>query len=409
MKISRTVILILLGLTVILAMTGTVSAQEVKKILIGGNTALSGPAAPWGHAMSKVWEMAIGHINGSGGINVKGQKYEYELKVYDHAMDAGKAVANANRLITRDDAKYIFTLDIAMVKAYQPISEKAKVISVATATPHKSAINKDCYYTWMYGLDAWAGALLYPWLEENTNIKRVAILQPDTLTGEASAQGSRFGIEHTKSLEVVFEEFAPETTEDFYPILNRLLKTNPDIIDCNNWDPAVVALLVKQARELGYKGPMYIITPDIANMKAVAGWEACEGLYLLPYSVEGTPLMRQVKKEFIEKYGEKNWIGALAYAFYDFPGFFKEAMEGAQSTDTTEVCKWLERNTVKSIYGEPAFFGGVPSFGIARIPIAPYSFARIEKGEIVQVATDLYAWSLVSKEKQEAFKKLIKK
>ena len=409
MRRFKVAIVVLACFTLISTMTNVVAAEEVKKILIGGNTALSGPAAPWGHAMSKMWEMAIDHINSSGGIVVNGQKYEYELKVYDHAMDAGKAVANTNRLIVRDGAKYIYTLDIAMVKAYQPISEKAKVITVATATPHKSAINPECYYTWMYGLDAWAGALLYPWLEKNTDIKRVAIIQPDTLTGEASAQGSKFGIEHTKDIKVVFEEYAPETTEDFYPILNRLLKCNPDIIDCNNWDPAVVALLVKQARELGYKGPMYIITPDIANLKTVAGWEACENLYLLPYSVEGTPLMNKVKKEFIEKYGEKNWIGALAYAFYDFPGFFKEAMEGAQSVDTTEVCKWLENNTVKSIYGEPAFFGGTPSFGIARIPISPYSFSRIENGEIVQVATDLYAWSLVSAEKQQKFKELVKK
>jgi branched-chain amino acid transport system substrate-binding protein len=380
---------------------------ETKKVLIGGNTALSGPAAAWGHGNQNVWQISIDDINKSGGFTVNGKKHEWELKVYDSAMIPSKAVANTNRLVNQDKAKFIFTLAIECVKAFQPITEKKKVMTVAFATPTKEAINPKAFYTWMYNVDAWGGALLFPWLEQNTSHKRIAILQPDTLTGKASAEGTRFGISKT-NLEIVFDEFAPEDTQDFYPILTRMLAKKPDFIDVDNWDPAIVSLIIKQSRELGYKGPLYVMTPDISTLKGVAGWENCNNLYFLPYETKLKPTMEHVKNEYIRRHGEKNWIGAFAYTLYDFPQFLTRAIESTQSFDNTVICKWLENATLESIYGKPAFFGGKPHFGIDRLPIHPYSFARVENGKIVQIAQDLYAWSLVSKQRQEKFMPLVK-
>ena len=108
--------------------------------------------------------------------------------------------------------------------------------------------------------------------------------------------------------------------------MTRLLKTQPDLIDIGNVDPAARALFVKQAREMGFKGPMYLITPDLGNLKSVAGWDNCEGLYFLPYETELTEGQKYVEKEYIKRYGEENWIGSLAYLLWGFyllagPGF----------------------------------------------------------------------------------------
>ena len=379
------------ALMALLLVSGSVvRAEEPEKVLIGGLTALSGPAAPWGVGMQNCWQMVIDDINEKGGFTVGGKKYVWDLAVYDHAFDAAKAVASANRLITRDQAKFIFAFDGGMIKAFQPISEKAKVITIAWASPGKDYIGPKTPYTWMYGIDCMAAVIFYPWIEKNTEIKKVALFFPDTWTGHATADAARFGLSKTK-LEVVFDEFAPGETSDFYPALTRILATKPDLIDCANWDPAVGALLVKQARQLGYKGPMYLVTPDVPTLKDVAGWENCENLYFAPYEVEETPGMTAFREKYIKKYGEENWLGAIGFAFYDWPHWLTEAVVGAQSFDNDKINKYLETMKTTSIYGDPAYFAGQGFYGINRLPLYPFALAQVQNGKIVQVLKNAYA------------------
>jgi branched-chain amino acid transport system substrate-binding protein len=178
---------------------------------------------------------------------------------------------------------------------------------------------------------------------------------------------------------------------DFYPVLTRMLKTKPDLIDIGNVDPAARALFVKQARELGFKGPMYIITPDIANLKNVAGWENCEGIYFLPYDVELTPGQNHVKKTYIERHGEENWIGALAYLLWDWAFWLTQAMEETNSFDTTVLCNHVEKMRPKSIFGEPCYFAGKGFYGINRMPLYPYNVSQVQNGKLVQVITGAFA------------------
>ena len=387
------VLRLLLGialLAVFLMPGSIVQAEEPEKVLIGGLTALSGPAAPWGVGMQNCWQMVIDDINEKGGFTVNGKKYVWELAVYDHAFDASKAVASANRLITRDKAKFIFAFDGGMIKAFQPISEKAKVITIAWASPGKDYIGPNTPYTWMYGIDCMAAAIFYPWIEKNTEIKKVALFFPDTWTGHATAEAAKFGLSKTK-LEVVFDEFAPGETGDFYPILTRILATKPDLIDCANWDPAVGALLVKQARQLGYKGPMYLVTPDVPTLKDVAGWENCENLYFSPYEVEESPEMTAFREAYLKKYGAENWLGALGYAFHDWPHWLTEAVVKTQSFDNDKINAYLETMKTTSIYGEPAYFAGKGFYGINRMPLYPFALAQVQNGEIVQVLKNAFA------------------
>ncbi len=369
---------------------------DATEVEIGGITSLSGVAAPWGIGMNNVWQLAIDEINNGGkwwkkkGFTVNGKKYNWKLKTYDHAFDAGKAVSAANRLINRDRVKIIFAFDGGMIKAFQPISEKAKIITVAYASPGKDYINPKNFYTWMYGIDCMAAVIFYPWLEKNTDIKRIAILEPDHWTGHTTEAASRFGISKTK-LKIVFDDFFPADMTDFYPILTRIIQKKPDLIDIGNVDPAARALIVKQARELGFKGPMYIITPDIANLKSVAGWENCEKLYFAPYDTQLTEGQKYVKDMYVKRFGEENWIGAISYIFWDYAFWLSEAIEKAGTFDTTTVCNVLEKMKLKSIYGEPAYFAGKGYYGINRMPLYPYNISQVQNGKLVQVISGAYA------------------
>jgi branched-chain amino acid transport system substrate-binding protein len=389
---------IMLALTVCLigGVTQALADDKPKEVLIGGITSLSGVAAPWGIGMENIWQLAVDEINNGGswwgkkGFTVKGQKYVWKLKTYDHAFNAAKAVSAANRLINRDNAKFIFAFDGGMIKAFQPISEKKKVITIAYASPGKDYINSKTPYTWMYGIDCMAAVIFYPWLEKNTNTKRIAILEPDHWTGHTTAKASRFGIAKTK-MEVVFDEYFPPDMTDFYPVLTRLLETKPDLIDVGNVDPAARGLILKQARELGFTGPMYVITPDIPNLRDVAGWDKCEGLYFVPYDTELTPGQKHLKENYIKRFGEDNWIGAISYIFYDYAFWLTQAIEETGSFDTTVLVNHMETMKIKSIYGEPAYFAGKGYYGINRIPLYPYNISQVQNGKLVQVISGAYA------------------
>lgn len=364
-------------------------AAPPKYVVVAGITALSGPAAPWGIAMDNVWSMLVDQINDAGGFTVNGQQYLWDLKMYDHEMDPSKALTAATRAVTLDKAVLILELDGGCIKASQEISEPNKVITFALAAPGKDMINPDNFYTFMYGIDSDCAALLYPWIAENTDIRKIAIFQPDTWTGDATANSSVWAIGQT-DLEIVFDGRGDEAATDFYSPLTTILATNPDMLDVSNWDPATGALIIKQARELGFTGPLHIITPDIPTLEEVAGWENCEGAYLSPFLAEPNEVMKKFKADYIARYGEEMWPGPVGYAMYDYIFWMTEAIEGCQSFDGTEIAKYLATMTTTSIYGSPCLMGGEELYGIARIPLHPYFIAQVQGGEVVQVIDGLF-------------------
>jgi branched-chain amino acid transport system substrate-binding protein len=380
---SRTILaLLVFVLGSLLIATPTTAAP--KEVTYGAVIPLSGPAAPWGIAMQNVWQMLIEKINAAGGMTVNGEKYVWKLVAYDSAMDPSKTVSAVNRLISRDKAKFICILDGGLVQASQPITERKKVIVMALATPGKDYINTKNPFTFMYGMDAMTASILYPWVEKNTNVKTVALLHPDMWTGKVTADLTRYGISLT-GLKIVFDEFADQAATDFFPVLTRALATKPDFLAVANWDPAVGALLIKQARELGFKGPMHLVTPDIPTLKEVAGWQNCENIFLDPYTDQPNAAMKTYKEEYIKRYGEDQWPGPVAYSMYDYPGWFTKAIVGTQSFDTTKIAKYMEDAKLKSIWGEPAKMGGKNYFGINRVPLYPVYIGQVQSGKVKMV------------------------
>jgi len=356
-----------------------------KEIPYGAIIPLSGPAAPWGILVQSATNVVLDQINAAGGITVNGKKYIWKLAAYDSAMDPSQAITAMNRLIHRDKCKFGLVLGNDCTMATQPISEPNKFIQIGLNVPSKSIMNPKNPYTFNYGMDALTDLILYPWVEKNmSHIKNVALLHDDTANGHATAALARAGIEKT-GLTIIFDEYADPATSDFYPVLTRLLAKKPDFLACANWDPATGAHLLRQARELGFKGSMHLVTPDIATLKEVAGWENCEGIFLDPYVEKPNLAMNTLKEEYIKRYGEKEWPGPVAYTLIDYPYWLKEAIEATQSFDTATMIKYLATAETKSIWGEPAFMGGTSLFGIARNPVYPVWMGQVQKGKVVQV------------------------
>ena len=111
---------------------GQVSAAD-NVIKFGVSTPLSGPAAAWGIPHKQAIELVFDEINGQGGLEVGGKKYKLEVVAYDHKYVIAEGVATVNRLISKDEVKYLSILGGAVAKANEEAVNEAGVLELPLA------------------------------------------------------------------------------------------------------------------------------------------------------------------------------------------------------------------------------------------------------------------------------------
>jgi len=366
--------------------TPTPSTPAVPQtIKLGLATALSGPAAPWGVPLQQILQMQIDDIKAAGGFDVGGQKYNWELITYDHKYMPTEAVSAVKRLVELDKVKYMAILGAECTIPAQPIYEPAKVINWAYASAGKSMINPSNPYTFQYAPDAEVTGVIYGYLVKAKGIKTVAILQPDDPVGAAQLEFCHFAAQQA-GLTIVAEKLADRNTSDFYPVLTPIVAQKPDLLDIAQFSPNGVALLVKQARELGYKGAMFSTNATLDTLVSIAGWDALENYYTIPYLAVETPEQAAFHTEFVKNYGENAWMGSTGFSAAAQLPAFMDAMKAAGTVDdTAAVMQKLATIELNTLWG-PARFGGSKYYGIARILLLPTPIGLVTGGKMTQAA-----------------------
>ena len=93
-------------------------------------------------------------------------------------------------------------------------------------------------------------------------------------------------------------------TQDFTPVMTPIVKLNPDLLVLSGVAPADAPLLIRSARELGFKGLMSAETAQDAKVLEEGAGELANGFI----SVGGasTPEIRsKAMEEFIDRYTKK--------------------------------------------------------------------------------------------------------
>ena len=153
---------------------------------VGVDTAITGPSALSGHAISQAVKLAVSDLDSSGGV----AGYELRADVLDDGTDVSKAVENTNRLIQQDNAAVLVgQVTSAQCQATSPISKQSKVVMMAaTCNMYQLTTGPDLinpYYvsvvpnTYMEGTSA--GQLV----GRLANVKNIFIVSPDNLFGRS--------------------------------------------------------------------------------------------------------------------------------------------------------------------------------------------------------------------------------
>jgi branched-chain amino acid transport system substrate-binding protein len=363
----------------------TCSAAE-KVLKIGAIFPLSGKAAVWGQAAQKAITIVEKEINGRGGLNAGGDKYKLEIIWEDDKFNAAAGRMAAEKLVNRDGVKFILgSQSSAVLLAIQPITEPKKILLLLNSFA-KEVLAPDKPYSFRMVLTSnEILPAMYPWLIKTyPKVKTVAFIEPNDASGWSVEKDCKRNADQNH-LKIVFSQFYERGTSDFYPLLNKLILQNPDVIDMTGAPPGDQALIVKQARELGYKGKTFSATTmDPPQFCKIAGAQNAEGHISNTHDLLGA-FNTDAQKKYVDAYlalhGKPFDPVTPKYTLY--LDILVQAIEKAGSVDPTKVKEIMEKTEEwNSIYGK-AHFAGKDYYGIKHQIVTPVYISEIINGKLV--------------------------
>lgn len=386
----------LLSITLIIAVTlalvlagcskGTATTSAKNVINIGAVWGLTGNDADIHGVMAKGEILCESWINSNGGITVNGQKYKINVITLDTKSTTEGAVMAAQQLVFQNKVKFVTGQPTpAEVVAVRSITDPNKVFYMA-ATADDLSPKYPYSFTSLYPYK-WPKTPLYDYLvKAYPNVKTVAVMNQDEAGNVASGAEAIVQIQK-HGLTLGDHEVYPYAATDMLPIITKVVATNPDAIDmCLNM-PSHAAIIVKDARQLGYTGPIFggspwdptlelsIITAQYANDFFWPTFDptAPENQSLIP------PQMAQVMKLWDDAYHVPFVLDCLQG--WDSLWCCTQAIEKAQSLDPAAVAKAFEgMQTIETGYGTSPI-GGLQTYGINAVVCEPIPITLLKNGK----------------------------
>ena len=161
-----------------------------------------------------------------------------------------------------------------------PVSTENKVITMTMAFTPK-ALSADYKYSLppVIPSDVFSDPQI-KWVVQKLGAKRVGGLFPNDESGQQVGAANEAAYQAVGA-KFVAKEFFERERVDFVPLLTRVLAQNIDAFELDGNSPQTAGLLVKQLRELGFKGPIIRTGGDAtADILKIAGKEATENVYV---------------------------------------------------------------------------------------------------------------------------------
>jgi ABC-type branched-subunit amino acid transport system substrate-binding protein len=185
-------------------------------------------------------------------------------------------------------------------------------------------------------------------------------------------------------IKVLGYDYIARTVTDYYPILAKILPNNPGILGTHGGDNG--ALIIKQAREKGYKGQFLIPGAASASFIKTGGAENVEGtLHVgIDPTSELTPKgIKEFHQMYIQKYHEDP--GAWSAWQTTPPYVLTQAMSKAGTVDDVEKIKAvLEKEWFDTPWGRVKF-GGEKKYGLPHQMFHPIFMSTVKNGKIVVI------------------------
>ncbi|MBF0241120.1 MAG: ABC transporter substrate-binding protein [Desulfamplus sp.] len=271
-------------------------------IKIGFNIPLTGEIPKVGEESKFAGQMLMNEVNAKGGIDVGGKKYKLEFIYEDNESKAESAVAVSLKLIERDQVLAIVGPNSS--KQAIPAGQVANDNKTPMISPWSTNPDTTKDRPWVFRaafIDPFQGPIAVDFAIKTFKAQKAAVLYAlsnDYSKNLAEIFQADFNKKKGAGAVVAFESYG-DKDQDFSAQLTKIVAAKPDIIFLpNNYNE--VALIVKQAHDLGWKGPfMGADAWGNSELMTLCG-DDCKGHYFTThYAAAGA---KGETKEFIDKY-----------------------------------------------------------------------------------------------------------
>jgi len=339
MKKSLWIISILALVAIALVLSRSESSESIRFGFIGP---LSGDGVAWGGIEKNAIAMAVDEINQAGGIQGKKISVTYE----DGKCEGPTALSAAKKLVEADGIRILLVSCSQEVLSVAPYANAHGVI-VFTSFASASEITNAGKYVFR---NSWTNGEMG---DELANVaigkaKRAAIISEQS----AFASDLRdFFIAQYQNLGGVISdsEGFDQGSRDFRTQISKAIASKPDLLVLNPNGPESGIALIKQVRQLGYKGPL--VGNYFGDSAEVQKAPEAEGMtYVSDPTFAESDIKMKVFADYATRYGSEPDLSWPLGARYDAVYLLRDAITSV-GEDTTAIADYL--------HNLPSDFSGV--------------------------------------------------
>lgn len=280
-------------------------SKDSDTIKVGFNLELTGDIPKVGEASKFAAEMLKEDINAAGGLEVGGKKYKLEFVYQDNEAKAESAVNAALKLINQDNVVAIVGPNSS--KQAIPAGATCNDSQVPMVTPWSTNPDTTKDRPWVFRacfLDPFQGPVAVNFASKQFGAKTSAVIfdiANDYSKGLAEIFKAEWEKKNGAGTVVGFESHGTKD-QDFSAQLTKIIAAKPDFIFIpDNYNQ--VALIVKQAHDLGFQGPfMGSDAWGSAELMTLCGKDCIGQFFSTHYAAAGA---QGATKEFIDRYNAK--------------------------------------------------------------------------------------------------------
>jgi branched-chain amino acid transport system substrate-binding protein len=304
--------------------------NEPETIKIGINAPLTGDILKIGEETKFAAQMWLKDVNAAGGIKVGGKKYKVELVIEDNESNSESAVKANTKLITEDEVLAIVGPQSS--KQAVPAGGRANELGTPMVSPwstnpsttkDRAFVFRSCF------LDTFQGPIVAEFVKKEYGFSKAAVLYDEASDyPKGLAEFFREAWERLSGVGsvVAYESFTTKDV-DFSSQLNKIINSGAEFMFTPQYYNEV-ALIVKQAHQLGWEKP--IVGSDSwgsAETAKLCGKD-CYGLFFSTHYVAAGA--KGATAEFINRYKKEhgyvpNDVAALTW---DTMRIVQAAIEG---------------------------------------------------------------------------------
>lgn len=337
-------------------------ALAAEPIVFGGSVPLTGPAAETGLNVNNGYITAISYLNDVlGGVEIGGETYKFELKLFDDASDPARATTLIQRQIDQGTQFFLGSFGSNIVLPTAAIVERAKRIMVQTGGGSDAIFNQG--FKRIFGmypratLQMESTAAWFKTLEPKP--QTFSVIYTNDAFSKTAAQGA-INASTAAGLTLLDKFELPEKVTDVSSVLGSVRARLPDLLVCMMHDQDSL-LIARQMISSGtnVKGLFMSLGPQLASYRDALGKYA-DGIATQTYWNETLPFKDKffgTPAKFAEYYRSKftrpiayHTAGAAACILT-----YVLAMQDVKSTKAEAVRDAVAAADYETLYGRIKF------------------------------------------------------